>query len=52
MDKMPRRKKKAIANTVPAILLFMNREGTHNVRRIRDKRIPVVEEIGRSKWPR
>jgi hypothetical protein len=52
MDKMPRRKKKAMANTVPAILLFMTREITHKVRRIRDERIKVVEERGRSKWPR
>jgi hypothetical protein len=49
---MPSKKKKAKANTVPAILLFMTRERTHKVRRIRDERINVVEERGRSKWPR
>jgi hypothetical protein len=52
MDKMPSKKKKAMANTVPAILLFMTRERNHKIRRIRDERINVVKERGRSKWPR
>jgi hypothetical protein len=52
MDKMPSEKKKAIANTVPAILLFMTRDRAHKIRRIRDERINVVKERGRSKWPR
>jgi hypothetical protein len=49
MDKMPRRKKKAMANTVPAILLFIMRERAHKVRRVREERINGVEERGRSK---
>jgi hypothetical protein len=49
MDKMPRRKKKAMANTVPAILLFMTRQSAHKIRRIKDETINVVEERGRSK---
>jgi hypothetical protein len=52
MERMPRRKKKAVANTVPAIFLFMTRERIHKVRRITDRRIHVLEESGRSKWPK
>ena len=49
---MPIKKKKAMANTVPTILFFMTRERAHKIRRIRDERINVVKERGRSKWPR
>jgi len=52
MDKMPIKKKKAMANTVPAILFFMTKEKAHKIRRIRDERINVVKKRGRLKWPR
>jgi hypothetical protein len=49
MDKMPRRKKKAMANTVPAILLFITRERAHKVRSVREETTNTVEERGGSK---
>jgi hypothetical protein len=52
MDKMPRKKKKTTAKTVPAILLFMTREKVHKIKRIRDETNKVFEERGRSKWPK
>jgi hypothetical protein len=49
MDKMPRRKKKAMANTVSTILLFITRERAHKAKRVRARTINAVEERGRSK---
>jgi hypothetical protein len=49
MDKMPRRTKRTMANTVPTILLFVTRERVHRVRRVREERINAVEERRRSK---
>jgi hypothetical protein len=46
MDKIPRKKKRATAKTVPAILLFMTREKVHKVRRIRDERNRVLKKEG------
>jgi hypothetical protein len=52
MDKIPRRKKKAIADTVPTVLLFITKERAHKAKRVREGTINAVEERGRSKWPR
>jgi hypothetical protein len=48
MDKMPSRKKKAMANTVPTVLLFITRERAHKAKRVREETIHTVEERGRS----
>jgi hypothetical protein len=49
MDKMPRRKKKPMANTVPVLFLLITRERAHKVRRVREERINAVEERGGAK---
>jgi hypothetical protein len=49
MVKIPRRKKKAMANTLPTVLLFITRERAHKAKRVREETINTVEERGRSK---
>jgi hypothetical protein len=49
MDKTPRRKKKAMANTVLTVLLFIARKRAHKAKKVREEMINAVEERGRSK---
>jgi hypothetical protein len=49
MEKMPRRKKKAMVKAVPTVLLFITRERAHKAKRLREETINAVEERGRSK---
>jgi hypothetical protein len=51
MDKMPRNKKTAMADTVAAMGLFRTRRRAHTAKRASVAAIHAAKERGRSRWP-